>query len=140
MKLINDKDNKIVIRSFDSISELAKYVSQEPKYGDSSIVNDESFTGTKNFEEAYELMSKGSSVNLDYLIKSFKKELNGLDTIIKNKHIPISNIYGYCPIVPNALLGLPNSMIDFNTVSIKRKCIKIHYITSTPSSTSKKLL
>lgn len=97
------------------------------KFG--SKEGDEGFTGTKSWEEAIDLLANGytdilSQMKSDVKAKS-KITSNSMATV--NHPIPRTAIVGYSPCVPNAILGLPNSMITVERVPMKRKTLSILY-------------
>lgn len=56
---------------------------------------------------------------------------NAIKTIPQEKTVSMSSgVVGFAPIVPNAILGLPNSMITVKRKTIKSKVIDILYSTS----------
>jgi len=124
---------KIYTEEFESIQALLKTLNERPnnkvmsnEY--SSADGDFDFTGTHSYEEAVKLLRTGYTD----IIKTVKSTLA---TITKsNKHLnsgsrtmPRNNIMGYVPNVPNAIIGLPESMINTDLTPQKRKTISIVY-------------
>ena len=104
----------------------------------SSETGSESFTGTASFEQADNLRRKGDKKSLamlnEYKIK-FDKYIqysNGYKMKQRN------DIHGFVPIVPNAIIGLPLSMINQSMEAKKVKGIDIFYNVSIGCSTGTK--
>ena len=117
----------IIKEHFNSIEEmLNKLKTREKnsimKYKDGSVTNDYGFCKTSSYEDAENLIQFGYSDPLNE-IKS-KIKINGLNTTtIKFEN----NVYGYIPNVPNAIQGLPNSMINITSQPKKINVIDIIY-------------
>lgn len=124
---------KIYTEEFENIQILLKILNERPnnkvmKNEFSSSDGDFYFTGTDSYEEAVKLLRTGYTD----IIKTVKSTLA---TITKaNKHLnpgsramPRNNIMGYVPNVPNAIIGLPESMINTDLTPQKRKTISIVY-------------
>ena len=96
----------------------------------SSDTGNYDFTGTHSFNEAYNLMVKGDRESYDMVVK-LKKMTDALfrmDTSVKRK--PVIAPEGYQPHVPNAIKGLPNSMMSQQRVKAEKKVIDVFYNSS----------
>lgn len=84
--------------------------------------HDKSFTGVSSYDEAKKLLVNGWEDKIVEFQKAFKKEVAKCDTkkVVKG----FADVVGYMPIVPNAILGLPNSMINSRVEQKKTKVIK----------------
>lgn len=84
--------------------------------------HDKHFTGVSSYDEARNLLVGGWEKQIEEFKKAFKKEVALCDTkkVIRN----FADVVGYMPIVPNAILGLPNSMINVRTEQKKTKIVK----------------
>lgn len=86
---------------------------------------DPDWTGCKNFDEALEFLRTGYYPVVEKLEREFKianqQTCDGKRITFKN------NILGYNPIVPLAMMGVPNSMIDMTMKPIKTKVVDIYY-------------
>ena len=134
----------IVREEFTSLNQLMDTLSKRKKntimeYKDSSNRDEYSFFGTKNYDEASNMLVNGY---LD-IMGQLKEDIAGKSKITA-KHmaniphpIPHTNITGYIPCVPNAILGLPNSMISVDRVPMKRKTLSITYVMGANASTRK---
>lgn len=89
------------------------------------------WVGVKSVNEARELLLNGWEKNVERLKSTFNRELDSLE---HDRPVKLANsVCGFMPIVPNAIMGLPNSMIDVRMskkksrilsfmVSIDRSC------------------
>lgn len=121
---------RIVEEHFASIHQLLSVINSRPNnsemYGrDSSEANGKDFSGTKNFKEAVELFQYGYTDVLDK-IKSGIVSNAKTHATEQRRHIR-NGIVGYAPNVPNAIQGLPNSMIYTEKQVQKTKAITIYY-------------
>lgn len=123
-----------VIERFSSLDEYLSAIGSRPmndvfKHDSPSSERKESssssFTGTRDYGESVELIRNGFKEGLTKMIQDGNERLN-----LKTrgpKAMPSSSPVGYAPIVPNALLGLPNSMISTKHVNMKSKVLSICY-------------
>lgn len=95
----------------------------------SSQSNDYDWTGTHNYDEAVQLLSSGYME----VVRSMKRNVED-QTKINSKYyadvnhaVPHNSIVGYIPNVPNALRGIPQSMITIEKKPMKRKTLSIIY-------------
>ena len=100
-------------------------MSRQPKANQTleSVLNDHGrgWVGVNSVEEAKNLFLNGWQQNVENLKVAFNKELNVLEQGRPTKMV--SSVNGFIPIVPNALLGLPNSMIDMKLAPKKSKIL-----------------
>lgn len=83
------------------------------------------FTMTKNYAESEQLMATGYKDGLNDL-----KKINGVKiTHASNvrKNIPQTGVVGYAPHVPNAIAGIPQSMIAQKKIEQHAKVVTIVY-------------
>ena len=123
---------KYIIDEFQSIAHLLNELENRPTnsifadYDLSSqqIDNDNNpWSGTHTYEEAEELIKFGYDGILDQL-------KGGLTVPIKaesNVRRPKNDVIGFLPNVPNAIQGLPQSMINVKVVPQKTKVVNIIY-------------
>lgn len=83
------------------------------------------FTMTKNYRESVEIMSNGYKEGLNDLQKCKGVKVNHASNIRKN--IPQTGIVGYAPHVPNAIAGVPQSMISSQRIEQRAKVLTIVY-------------
>ena len=82
-----------------------------------------SWCGVDSYEQALQFLEEGYQPTVEKLKKGIKSNLQG-----NGKRISFHNdIVGYAPIVPLAILGVPNSMINSRMKSIKAKVIDVYY-------------
>lgn len=90
----------------------------------SSGKRDTSWTGTQSLEEAFNLLEKGWEGPIKDIDRGVVKS---------NKDLKVSaggmktGIVGFAPCVPNAILGLPNSMMTRDQVMRKNRVLTIGY-------------
>lgn len=93
---------------------------------DSSTDDNFSFTHTHNFDEAVDLMIKGDTKSQSKILKIKSK----LDYEMNSKQVSKvrsrADVAGYSPIVANAVMGLPKSMINSYRVPVKNKIVDIY--------------
>ena len=137
-KVFNGNDWNIV--EIETSRELENFLNAPILNGrdNESETGSKSFTGTASFEQAENLRRKGDKKSLsmldDYKIKFDKYIQYNNGYKIKQKN----DIHGFAPIVPNAIIGLPLSMINQTRESKKVKGIDILYNVSIRCSTSTK--
>ena len=87
--------------------------------------DDSDWTGCESIDEAYELLRTGYEPVVEKLDREFKlanqQTREGKRISFKN------NICGYAPVVPLAMQGVPNSMINMTMKPIKTKVVDIYY-------------
>jgi len=132
----------VVREDFSSLHQLLDTISKRPngkcmKGANSSRTGNSSFTGTANYDEAVKLLSNGYTEILSQLkddVKA-KSKISAKYAADVTHPIPHAAIVGYAPCVPNAILGLPNSMISVDRVPMKRKTLSIIYVTGANAGT-----
>lgn len=122
---------KVAFEEFESINALRHTINTRPLNkafeGESELssqTGDSSFTGTKNYKEAEDLLVMGWDKHVERFKGGFKGAVTNAPT---EKRRPSTGIVGYAPNVPNAILGLPNSMICTERTNQKVKAITIIY-------------
>lgn len=91
-----------------------------------------SWCGVDSYEQALKFLEEGYQPTVEKLKVGIKANLKG-----NGKRISFHNdIVGYAPIVPLAILGVPNSMINSSMKPIKAKVIDIYYNMTSSSGTS----
>lgn len=138
-KVVAFGNRNINVEVFDSANEVvevsAKREVTNPLFHDFDAGYDvnESWTGVKSFEEAKELMRTGYQPTVDKLKTGIKANLQG-----QGKRISFFNdVVGYAPIVPLALQGVPQAMMNSRMKPIKAKVLNIYYDMTVSASTSK---
>lgn len=99
---------------FDSIHQMLSVIESRPNNAvmrgkNSSAMGDRKFTGTSTYEEAKQLFESGYTEVLDQIKTGVGANLRKTQNV--NRRSIQTGVVGYAPHVPNAILGLPNSMI-----------------------------
>lgn len=135
-KVYNGRDWNIV--EIENTRELEKFLNAPIIDGrdNASVTENKRFTGTASFEQAENLRRKGDKKSLsmlnEYKIKFDKYIQYNNGYKIKQRN----DIHGFVPIVPNAIIGLPLSMINQAREPKKVKGIDIFYNVSIRCGTS----
>lgn len=125
------RKGSFVIETFNGVNEFLNVIGKRSpnevfKYSSlSSEGNDESFTMTKNYAESEQLMATGYKDGLNDLKKSNGVKITHTSNIRKN--IPQTGVVGYAPHVPNAIAGIPQSMIAQRKIEQHAKVVTIVY-------------
>lgn len=124
--------NYVYVDKFDSLNSFLNAINSRPlnkvfegydtKRGSNSP--DSAFSKTKSYEESEEIMRTGYKEGLENMKKAAK---NVQVSVRHPKAVPMSNIIGSTPHVPNAIAGIPSSMIDYKKVPMKSKMISLVY-------------
>ena len=86
--------------------------------------NEASWTGCESYEQALEFLRTGYEPVVKDLEREYKLNAKGGEA----KRITFKNdIMGYNPIVPLAMQGVPNSMVNMTMKPIKTKVVDIYY-------------
>lgn len=123
---VQDQIQKI---EFSSLEDFYKYITNTPLNDTfkferlSSVTADESFCGTKSFEEAVELFKNGWSEMSERLSNRLKAEGKFEPTMTYRN---VQSVQGYHPIVPLYLMGIPNNMITKKMVPMKQKVVTLN--------------
>ena len=126
-------DIKIVQKEhYDSIKQFLTTINSRTKNNvmrceDSSQTGSSSFTGTKSYAEATELLEKGWSDVLPKIRKQFETSVKSNANGAIDRRRTYNHVVGYVPNVPNAILGLPQSMINQHIEPQKVKVVSIVY-------------
>lgn len=121
------KNYKVNVERYESAQEVVRHC-KEREITDScfSNVEDKSFgrwEGVSSYSEALDYLNNGYQPTVDKLKETVKVNKNGEGKRIKFEN----NVYGFNPIVPLALMGVPNSMINMTMKQIKCKVIDVYY-------------
>jgi len=127
-KKIENENNMLYYEQFDSYHEFLNVVEKRDKenpHGEYTLSYSGkrgSWVGVKSYEEARNLLINGWDAKVEYFKKEFESETKKLDEkkVVKQ----FTDVVGFMPIVPNAIIGLPNCMINMRTEHKKTKVIK----------------
>lgn len=97
----------------------------------------DSWDGVKSYNECLEYIANGYQPTVDALKESVKPTIKG-----EAKRMSFNNnVAGFMPIVPLAMMNVPNSMIDMHIKPIKAKVLDVYYdITCTSSVKSSDII
>lgn len=122
---------------FSSIFELMNTLKERPnnkfmrdEHG-SQTTGNSSWSGTNTYEEAESLLIYGYNdpvKNIKSNLIKNKKLVSKMYNLIP-KPIATNQVVGFVPNVPNALMGLPKSMISVEKINRNKKTISIIYAT-----------
>ncbi len=121
---------KLVIEKFDSLSQYLDIIEKRKpneifaKEELASETGNFSFTHTKSYTEANEIARVGYKDGLDKL-KAANNKTRHMGSA--PKALPVTSVVGFAPHVPNAITGVPCSMITTQRVEQKAKVISILY-------------
>ena len=116
------KGEQIIIEQFNSFDDLLHTCDKRKYnfgYGRDNLGG--SWAGCNSYEEARKLLTHGWSEKIELMKKSIKELSLGTADKISFKN----DVVGYAPIVPNAILGLPQSMINNVRKPKKAKVVNI---------------
>lgn len=125
------KTQNISVEQFFGVAEFLKAINtRKPnKVFDgeklSSETNGEDFTKTKTYSESAELMATGYKDGLEKLNSAKGVKITASARV--SKSVPQVGIVGHAPHVPNAIAGIPQSMISVTQQTQKSKVINILY-------------
>lgn len=129
-KVISTKDHKNFkanIEVYDSAMAVAddcvKRSITSSSFHDMRNKDFDSFEGVKNYDEAIDLLRNGYQPTVEKLKEKVKANVTGVGKRISFS----SSVHGFAPIVPLALKGIPNSMIDVTMKPIKCKVVDVYY-------------
>lgn len=128
---INHPKHHFNVEEFESAFELVRVNKSRPvtpQWEDDSLGKGEkinkSFHGVRSIGEAYDLLASGWTQGLDKM----NAALNGVKTVDMPKRAAFRNdVVGFAPIVPLAMMNVPNSMLNTATKSVKSKVVKVLY-------------
>lgn len=129
---------------FDSINDFCKYI-KETDYNryfckdsdrTSKIISPSktSFTQTKTFEEAEELLRNGWPDMSKKLTQRLKQEEGKMEPVMIAKNV--ISVQGYQPIVPLYLNNVPNNMVSKKMSPVKQKVMTLNKSVSYSASVS----
>lgn len=116
-------DQKLYVEKFDNYQDLIKTINDRQPEAANKMRNIDmgSWTGVDDWKKANDLLQNGWEAPVKEINKRFDNAMN--KTIEKRRMAQFANVQGFCPIVPNALRNLPNSMIDLKRDVKKTKIL-----------------
>lgn len=118
---------KVNVEQYLSVGELADDCAKRPViihgYDMHKESYDPDFHGVRSYDEALELMRFGYQPTVNKITEHMRSAKHHADKRVVFEN----NIYGFAPVVPLALLGVPNNMINVTIKPIKFKVIDLYY-------------
>lgn len=134
-------DYKIMCESYNSAAEVVRDCKERPfidgrgfdNMGDGHLGgNTPGWLGVESYEQALRLLEEGYQPVVEEMKTMIKTNLQG-----EAKRISFHNdVVGYAPIVPLAIMGVPNSMLNSYMKPIKSKVVDVYYDGAFRGSTS----
>ena len=120
----------IILEKFNSLADFTATIGKRKNNSVfansfSSEKGSSSFSGTSSYQESIDLISRGYSDGLSKINSDNGERINYRR--VQSKKIPRASVVGYAPIVPNAIIGLPTSMIADDRIQHKAKVVSIWY-------------
>lgn len=119
------------VNEFTSLNEFVNYISNTPfnsvfehNSHKSSIKGDKQFTGTKNYNEATDLLTNGWDTMAKTLVK--KINVNKLNTSNETIKRVMFDVVGFQASVPRYLQGIPTNMVNKKIIPAKQKVITLN--------------
>lgn len=124
-KLYKDGVGSIV--EYSGLTEYFKVLEQPRVRGrrDSSDERDSGWSGSRDFEEAKDLMMGGDDNSHNTIMKLKTETDKYYIQDAKNKIRTFNDVVGYTPNVPNAIMGLPQSMVNAKREPKKHRVVDI---------------
>lgn len=125
------KQKEIFIERFNGVNEFVNVIGKRTPNSVfagkdlSSDTHGKEFTMTNNYAESVELMTKGYADGLAQMKAAKSVKVHTASNA--HKRIPQASVVGYAPHVPNAIAGVPQSMIGSQKIEQKAKVISIIY-------------
>lgn len=123
---------KVMCESYNSAAEVVRDCKERPfiggrgfdDMGDGHLgYHTPGWCGVQSYEEALQYLEQGYQPVVEQLKTKIKANLQG-----EAKRISFHNdVVGYAPIVPLAIMGVPNSMLNSYMKPIKAKVVDVYY-------------
>ncbi len=127
-KVNSFKGMKVNVERFETANDLVKVSATREitssQFDDYRKKQREDFTGVKTYEEALEMLKTGYQPTVDKMQETMKN----VKSSGESKRISFFNdVVGFQPIVPLAIMGVPNSMTNMYMKPIKSKVVNVYY-------------
>lgn len=130
-RVVNTSHNrnfKVNVESYNSAMEVVEHCRQREitdyRFIDMSEEHlSRSWEGVDSYDEALHYLNNGYQPTVDALNGAMKDIRSGVTKRMQFEN----NVFGFMPVVPLALMGVPNSMINMSIKPIKCKVIDIYY-------------
>lgn len=138
--LIKDKHTEMILYTTGELAEVLKRDTIRGRDNSALEQGDSSWYGTSSFEEAEKLRQYGDKQSYDR-IRQLKLTADKIMAEINQTKIKYENdVVGFQPVVANAIMGLPKSMVNTKKQNIKSKIVNIVLNTSMTGGTPKEYL
>lgn len=138
--LIKDGGTEMIIYTPEELSEVLKRDTVPGRLSESLSRGDASWYGTGSFEEAEKLREYGDKESYSR-IKKIKLTADKIMADYNAKRLKYQNdVVGFQPVVANAIMGLPQSMVNVKTQKVKSKILNIVLNASMTGETPKEYL
>lgn len=128
---------QVIIEQFDSFDDLLLTCDKrERNFGSNRNELGRRWAGCNSYDEARNLLTHGWDEHIELMKKSIKALRTGTAEKISFRN----DVVGYAPIVPNAIMGLPNSMINNVRKPKKAKVVNIQTLIDFNSNVNQKEL
>ena len=94
----------------------------DSEYKLKETIGSKSWSGVSSVDEAKELLMNGWNKEIETLKKTFNSDFKTMQSRQVNKRF--NDVVGFMPIVPNAIIGLPISMINTRKEVKKQKVLR----------------
>lgn len=139
-KLIEDRHTEMIIYTPEELSEVLKRDTAIGRDNSALREGDAGWYGTGSFEEAEKLREYGDKESHSR-IKKIKLTADKIMADYNAKKLKYENdVVGFQPIVANAIMGLPQSMVNTRTQKVKSKILNIVLNASMTGETPKEYL
>ena len=121
---------KNVVNKFNDVTSYIKYLDNgkvQKGFRDSAVAMTESFSGTKSWEAAKDLLAYGDPEMAKRVNDSGVKKARAKISRIAKRKTFATAIVGAIPHVPNYITGTPNSMITTKQVKVRKRVINLFY-------------
>ena len=132
----NHKNYKVMIEAYDSAREVAMDCKErkntDSRFHDYTKEDLSDWHGVRTYSEALDLLTNGYQPTVDKMQETLKNSVMG-----EAKRISFeTEVAGFIPVVPLALMGIPRNMINTKMKIIKAKVVDIYYDMTCSSGTS----
>lgn len=129
-----DRNIKTIVEEYNNFKEFCAVQNNRPLVWDTwgEPTRDEKYDSDKRcdtFEEAQNFLLYGFEENVNEMVSAVG-QLQKTGT--RTRKQLYADVVGFAPIVPNAILGVPNSMMNVKKKQIKTKVVTINYDPTVP--------
>lgn len=135
-----DENGRYTYVEYTNIEEYFKMIKDKPiarGRDNSSETGDSGWSGTSSLNEAINLMTKGDKESMKLLTKTKTVTDAMFKDVEVHKPKNVNSVEGHQPIVPHAIMGLPESMIKTERPPMNNKVVNVFINSSASSGTDK---